>query len=175
MAEWISGQELGRRLGISETMVRKHRISGLFRTRDGKYDFEASKQAFDMNRDPDAVLKGIAGGQAVTGSQNEPSTPAPSTLAKVRTIAASIDAKKRSLELQRLEGSIIGKDEAKAACLAVVHEIKTRFEGLPAAAAPVVHAAPTVAEAEQLLRGMVRAVLVEVAKLGDVVDEISQQ
>lgn len=167
MGERVSGNKLASILGITETSVRKHVKNGLYRRgADGLFDVDQCREAWKALRDPDAVIKGGA-------TQSGAFSLSDSALVRARTAQAAIKAKQAEIELARTKGEIIDRRDAQRAALAVVHELKQRFDGLPAAAAPVVHAAPTVAEAEALLRGMVRAVLVEVAKLGDIYDDVS--
>ena len=90
-----------------------------------------------------------------------------SPLMKARTFSAIHDAKRREIELKKLQGSLIDREDARRACLAVVAEIRTRLDGLPSQAAPLAHSAPTVAEAETAIRAVLRSCLVEVAKLGE--------
>ena len=72
MSEMVSGNELARRLGVSETAVRKHVKKGLYRpNKAGQFDADACEKAWRMNRDPDAVARGLAGAQAV-GSKLPP-------------------------------------------------------------------------------------------------------
>lgn len=167
MAELVNASELARRLGVTEGAVRKHVRNGLYKAGPkGLFDADACKKSWEMNRSPGSMMGELHQASQDTGLVNIPTTP----LLRARTVSATLDAKRRQIELQQLEGKLIERDHARAACLAVVHEIKTRLDGLPSAAAPVVHAAPTVAEAEAMLRGMVRAVLVEIGKLGDVLE-----
>lgn len=173
--------DVARALGISPQAVTKHRKSGLIRPdANGRVHVGRSVEAVQLARDPDAALKGLAGGAARSADAPEQADEieaavaetgtAPKitqVLAKARAVGAIADAKAKELRLARDRGELIPRDAARRACLAVIAEVKTRLDGLPAQAAPIVHAAPTVAEGEALLRGMVRAVLVELAKLGE--------
>lgn len=164
-------------LGVDWHTAKKHADAGLFKAvargpNQGKFDLARCRELYETSRDPDAALKGVLGAEAIGastgaagGAGDDPFRGNP--LLKARTVAAVADAKARQLRLAKDEGKLISRDEVRRACLAVVTEIKTRFEGLPSQAAPVVHAAPSVQEAEALLRGMVRAIMVEVSKLGE--------
>ena len=149
-------------LGVTPQAVSKHKLNGLITPGpDGKYDVGQAVELIRMNRDPKALAEVGAGSANDTANLNS------HPLLKARTFSATIDAKRRQIELERLQGSLISKADARAACLAVAMEIKNRLDGLPATAAPLAHSAATVAEAEVAIRAVLRACLVEVAKLGE--------
>lgn len=172
MAELVSGNELAKRLGVSETSVRKHVARGLYKpNRSGKFDVEQCRAAWQALRDPVAVANGTLSQTKGERGQIPAGTIPENSFLKVRTAQAAVKAQLGQLQLQKARNEVIDRRDAQRAVLAVVREIIQRLDGLPSAAAPVVHAAPSVAEAEALLRGMVRAVRVEVAKLGETFDD----
>lgn len=162
-------------LGISQPAVAGWVKRGVIKVaRNGKIHIPTAIAAVNAARDPERALVGaLSNGKEVEGSPADVSSSTgnigPHALMRARTVTATLAAQQQQLKLKQLQGELISKADARLACMAVVTEIKTRLEGLPGQAAPVVHAAETVAEAEAMLRGMVRAVLVEVAKLGEAV------
>lgn len=173
--------DVARALGVSPQAITKYRKSGLIKLNaGGRVHVGRAVETIQLARDPDAALKGLAGGMARAAETPEQAAEIESAvaetgsapqvtqvLAKARAIGAVADAKSKELRLSRERGELIPRDAARRAALAVISEVKTRLDGLPSQAAPIVHAAPSVAEGEALLRGMVRAVLVELAKLSE--------
>ena len=168
---WGTQAEVGKAAGISQQSVSNWIKRGVVKPRkDGKLHIGRSVAAIAAARDPERALIGdVANGKAIEGADNSKAaaTASPSALLKARTVSATLAAKQQEIKLAQMRGELIDKKQAKMACLAVVSEIRARLEGLPGQAAAAVHGATNVAEAEAILRGLVRAVMVEVAKLGD--------
>jgi hypothetical protein len=160
--------DIARAMNLSHEAVRKHKNSGLISPgKDGLFDIARSVSLIETNRDPIAAMKGLAGAAALAGEQGEKAAFANSPMLKARTMGAVLDVQAKQINVARLKGELILKEDARRACLAIVAEIKVRLDGLPSAVAPMAHAAPSVAEAEQIIRAAVRAAMVEVSRLGE--------
>lgn len=170
LERWGTQADVGKAAGISQQSVSNWIKRGIVKPRrDGKLHIGRSVAAIEAARDPERALIGdLANGKAIEGADNSKAaaTASPSALLKARTVSATLAAKQQEIKLAQMRGELIDKKQAMMACLAVVSEIRTRLEGLPSQAAAAVHGATSVAEAETILRGMVRAAMVEVAKLG---------
>lgn len=175
MDDYVTGRELARQLNISETMIRKHRATGLLiqqraGAHKGKYHLEQSMAAFRVNRDPDAALKGIAGGAASRGE----AAPLPeSSLTKVRTIHAGLRAQREKLELEQRRGELINKADARAAILAVVTVVTERMDGAAAMIAPRVAGMTNPAEIERVARDVLNAVRAEIAGMAQLIEVVA--
>lgn len=173
--EYVSLNALATELGIAWKSARKHVRSGLFKAvthgaNKGRYNLARCRDLYEAARDPVAVEKGDAAREAA--GQIPSASPVPNTLVQARTASLVFEAKRRELSLQKLKGQLIDRDAARKACLAVISVVNQRLDGLPAQAAPAAHAAATPAEAETLIRSLVRAIKVELAKLAEAPDAV---
>lgn len=171
---WGTQAEVGQAVGISQQSVSEWIKKGVVKPRkkDGKLHIATAVAAIEVARDPERALIGdLANGKPADGVEaartGAPLSPA--ALLKARTVSATLAAQQQQIKLAQLRGELIDKKEAQLACQAVVSEIRTRLEGLPGQAAAVVHGAASVAEAEALLRATIRSLMIEVAKLGEVI------
>lgn len=184
--ELVSKSELGRRLGVSEAAIRKHCKRGLFRpNKDGLLDADVCRQLWEANRDPDSVLKGMAGAAAVAERQAEKAAERPSgtsalferptlpetSLSKARTAHAALSAQRTKLALDRERGELIKTADAYAACRAVVTLVCERLDGVPGQIAQRVVGLDAVA-AERVAREAVNSVRAEIAKLSNAIIEV---
>ena len=172
MSENVSGRALAARLGVSENAIRKATKRGLLikERSSGLYDVEKAKRAWEM-RDPDAAMKGIAGGQAVA---KNPITGAPpeSSLTRARTVQAALKAEREKLALQRARGEVISKADALAACRAVVSIVLERLDGAAAQIGPRIVGLDAPA-AERVAREVLHTIRAEIAGTTNAVTEIS--
>jgi DNA-binding transcriptional MerR regulator len=171
-SNFVSGLELARRLGIDESMVRKYVRNGLFARESrgpntGKYDAAKCIELYQINRDPDAVLKGIAGSEAV----GAPRPAQENALTRARAASAVLSAQKQQIELAKMKGELISKAEARAACRACVTVITERLDGAAAQIGPRVVGLDAVG-AELIAREILTAVRREIAGLADAVEAI---
>ena len=172
MSEQVNASELARRLGVSEGAVRKHARRGLYKPRKtGLFDVDECRAAWETSRDPDAVLKGIAGGQAVSRGP-APIGPQENTLTKARTAQAALRAQREGLALQRAKGELIKTEDAYRACRAVVSIVIERLDGAAAQIGPRVAGLDAVA-AERVARDILMAVRAEIAGMSSKIQEIA--
>jgi len=172
MAELVNQTDLARRLGVSETAVRKHIARGLYRAeRDGRFNVEKCKAAWEVSRDPDAVLKGIAGGQAVSGNKVGGGMQE-SSLVKARAAREIVAAKRQHLALQKEQGELIRTEDAYRACRAVVTIVLERLDGAAAQIGPRVVGLDAAA-AELVAREVLNAVRTEIAGMSAAIKEIA--
>ena len=168
MMELVSGSELARRLGVSETAVRKHVKRELYRpNKAGLFDVEACTQAWRMNRDPEGVARGLAGAQAVakeaaTGGFGE------SSLTRARTIQTALKVQREKLAFDREKGLLISRDDALRAGMAVVSLVCERLDGAAAQIGVRVVGLDAVA-AERVAREVLANIRKEIAGLADAI------
>lgn len=175
MSERVSGNELAKRLGLTERAVRKHVLRGLYRRgADGKFDFEKCRALWQANRDPDSAIRGLAGGAAVTKQPADDTLRLPETsLSKARTAHAALSAQRQKLLLDKERGELIKSEDAFAACRAVVSVVCERIDGAAAQIAARVVGLSRV-EAEKVAREILTGVRAEISKLGEAVQEVSR-
>lgn len=172
MGERVTQTELARRLGISESAVRKHIERGLYkRGKDGLIDADYAREMWEANRDPDAVLRGVAGA-AATAKGTDPSGPPETTLSRARTAQAAFSAKLTALKLQKETGEVIAFDEAVAAARLVVTMVCERLDGCAAQIAARVVGLDAVAT-ERVAREVINAARAEVAGLAEAVEGVA--
>ncbi len=172
--EYVTGTELARRLGVSEGAVRKHVKRGLYSAeRSGLFDLEKCRVAWHSTRDPEAVLKGAAGGAAVAKVPSAPFSGATgeSSLSKARTAVTVLKAQREQLELQRSRGEVIGKADALRACLAVATIVNERIDGAAAQIGPRVVGLDA-AGAERVAREILDTIRREISQMGAAVEQL---
>ena len=173
MGERVSKSEMARRLGVSESAVRKHVKSGLYKAGpDGLIDAEAARAAWEIGRDPDAALKGSLGGAAVRKAETETILLPETGLARARTVGATLAAQHAKIKLDRERGKLIETKDALAACRLVIAVVCERLDGLPGSVAQRVAGLDAVA-VERVLRDAINQVRVEVAALQGAVQEVA--
>lgn len=133
--ELITGYELARRLGISESMVRKHKANGLFRcvrhgAHRGRYRWRECETAYRNERDPD---KAIAGAISAAGGRTDAVAPGlpESSLVRARTAQATLKAQREKLALDKARGELIATADAIRAARAVISVVLERLDGAP--------------------------------------------
>ncbi len=173
MADRANASELARRLGVTEGAVRKHVKRGMYRQgRDGLFDAEECRAAWEAGRDPDAALKGIAGGRAVSkGDGTAPAVPE-SSLARARIAHTAVRAQREHLALQKAKGELIRTDDAFRACRSVIGIVLERMDGAAAQIGARVVGLDAVA-AERVARDVLAAVRTEIAAMGSSIKEVA--
>ncbi len=171
MTEKVNASELARRLGVSEAAVRKHVRRGLYSPdRDGSYDVEMCRAAWQAQRDPDAVAKGQAGGAAVSGA---PAAPFPEgALTKARAAREGIRATREKIALDRTRGLLIPTEDAYRACRAVITIVVERIDGAAAQLGPRVVGLDA-AGAERVAREVLSGIRAEIAKMAGAIEEVA--
>lgn len=164
MGELIGGRELSRRLGISETMVRKHRLNGLFvYAAPNKFDWEKSEAAYRMNRDPDGVRRAQL--SAVGAGDDGVTSGAESSLTKARAAQALLRGERDRLALEKARGEVIRKSDALAAARLVIVTVTERMDGVASQLAPRLVGMQNAAEIERMIRAAINGVRGEVEAL----------
>jgi hypothetical protein len=172
MGEIVNASELARRLDVSEGAIRKATKRGLLRRdRSGGYDLEKAKAAWETGRDPDAVLKGIAGGEAV--SSRPGGAGMETSLSKARAANAVLQAQRQKLALDRARGEVISKRHALEAVRAVVTVTTERLDGAAAQIAPRVAGMINVAEIEKICREVINGARSEIAKMAEAIEVVA--
>lgn len=162
MGDRVNQSELARRLNVSEGAVRKHVKRGIYRAgRDGKYDADECIALYRATVDPDAALKGAAGGEAVS-RQPAKLAHGETPLARSRAAHIALQAKRQHLALQKERGELIKFDDALRAARAVVTVIVERLDGAPAQIAQRVQGLDAVA-AERVAREIIDGIRIEIA------------
>ncbi len=174
MADLVNASELGRRLGVSEGAVRKHVRRGLYRpNRDGLFDVEHCKAAWEAGRDPDAVIKGLAGAQAVARDAAASREGLPeNSLTRARAANTALQARRNRLALEREQGLLIKTEDAYRACRAVVTIVIERLDGAAAQIGPRVVGLDAVA-AERVAREILHGVRAEIAGMAKAIEEVA--
>ncbi len=166
---------LAKGLGVDWHTAKKHADAGLFKPvargpNEGKYDLARCRELYEAARDPDAALKGALGGQAVSGKGvADVST---SQLLRARTAGATIKAQREQIELQRLRGELISKEDARRAARAVVTVVCERIEGAASMIGVRVVGCTSAADAERIAREILRGVRAEVAGIADAIEGV---
>ena len=175
MSDRVNASELARRIGVSEGAVRKHVKRGMYRAgRDGLFDADECKMAWEAGRDPDAAIKGALGGQSVSNDAKaggEARLPE-NSLTRARTAQAALRAQREGLALQRAKGELIKTSDAYRACRAVVSIVIERLDGAAAQIGPRVAGLDAVA-AERVARDILMAVRAEIAGMSSKIQEIA--
>lgn len=171
MGDRVNQSELARRLNVSEGAVRKHVKRGIYRAgKDGKYDAEECIALYRANVDPDAALKGVAGGEAVS-QQPGKLTSGETPLARSRAAVTALQAQREHLRLQKEKGELIKFDDALRAARAVVTTIVERLDGAPAQIAQRVQGLDPVA-AERVARDIIDGIRSEIAGIAGSIEEV---
>lgn len=174
--EFVSGVELGRRIGIDEKMIRKYRDRGLFKGAMGgpkgdQYDAEKCHELYRANLDPEAALKGLAGG-AASPSEQRADVFGNNSLMRARTASATIDAQHKAIGLQRLKGDLITKAEARAAVRQAITIITERLDGAAGQIGPRVAGNASAAECEQIARTVINDIRRDIAAMAQAMDGV---
>lgn len=180
MEQYVSGRELARRLGMSETMVRKYVSRGLFvaevrGAHKGLFDAARCAEAYKHNRDPEAAVRGAEGAAAVSNDPTRAAAMPENSLTRVRTAHAAIKTQVAQLELQKAKGEVISKADALRAAMAVITIVRERLDGVPAQVAPRVIGLTSVPEIERVVREILDAARVEIRKMGDAIEAADAQ
>ena len=174
--EYVNVAELARRIGISDTMVRRYRDRGLFKSASGgsaaqPYDAAKCVELYKANLDPDAALKGIAGGAAVAlDGRADPL--GGNSLLRARTATAMIEAQSKTLHLKKLQGELISKADAKAAVRSAITIICERLDGAAGQIGPRVAGNPSAAECEQIARSIINDVRRDISAMADTIEAV---
>lgn len=176
MSERVTKSEFARRLGVSETAVRKHLKRGIYVAgRDGLIDVEMALAAYRAGVDPDSKLKGEAGASVTAKRGTDlPAADAPgeTSLSRARAGATLVKIQREKLALDRARGKLIEREAALAAALEVASVIKERIEGSAPQIAVRVAGVSSVPECERICRDVLRSVLAELAGLAQSVREV---
>lgn len=172
MSELVNASELARRLGVSEGAVRKHVRRGLYKAnQNGLFNVSECKALWETGRDPDAVLKGIAGGEAVS-SKPVLGGGVESSLSKARAARELMAAKRQQIMLQKEQGQLIKTEDAYKACRAVVTVVLERLDGAAAQIGPRVVGLDAVA-AERVAREVLHGVRAEISGMAAAIEEVA--
>lgn len=189
MGEKVNASELARRLGVSEGAVRKHVKRGMYRAgRDGLFDADDCRVAWLAGRDPDKVLVGMLGGQAVRKKPvEEPTLPQgeepkvdaqpinsipENSLTRARAANAVMQAQRQQLALHKEKGELIKTADAIKACRAVISVVLERLDGASAQIGARVVGLDAVA-AERVAREILNAARAEIAGMAASVQEVA--
>ncbi len=173
MSEHVTQTELARRLGVSETAVRKHIQRGLYRARrDGKFDVDECRQAWENTRDPDAVLRGMAGAEVRSKQPVQQTGIIENSLTRARTAQAAMKAQREHLALKKATGEVISTADAYHACRAVISVVIERLEGVPSQVAPRVVGMTNAAEIERIFRDALNVARTEIAGMGGSIEAV---
>lgn len=174
MSERVNQSELARRLGLTEGAVRKHIRRGLYRKgKDGLFDADECARLYQANADPDAILKGIAGGAAVS-PRAAGDGPSETSLTRARTASAAIGAQRQQLALQKEKGELIRTDEAFRAARAVVTVVCERLDGAAAQIAQRAAGLDAVG-AERVAREIIDGIRSEIAAIATAIQEVADE
>ncbi len=178
MAEFVNASELARRMGVSEGAIRKSLKRGLLRrhgsgTNKGLFDVDASKAAYENDRDPDAALRGVAGGLAVSTKPVTNNLPE-NSLTRARTAQATLKAQREQIGLLRLKGELIRTEDAYRAIMAVVSIVTERLDGAAAQIGARVVGLDAVA-AERVARDILANVRKEIAGMSSAIQVVANE
>lgn len=156
--------EIADKLGISDRWLRKLVESGAIKDRGrGGWDaLDAAKDLLTYRGNEIERLK--AENASLQGQlQRTDGDTANKAIADARRAEAQAD--KAEMEVAELRGQLIPAEQIADAMHAAVLIMKTRMNAIPARAAPLAHAALTVAAAESLLREQVDEALAELGRI----------
>lgn len=180
---FVSGRELARRLGVDERMVRKHVANGLIAAEKsgphaGKFDAARCMELIAVNKDPDGVLRGLAGAAAVRAedaSEGAGRDLPENRLTRARTASALLKARAQEIELARLQGKLISKEDARRAVAMAVTIINERLDGLAGQLGPRVCGIASAAEVEKVAREVINGLRGDIAALADAVEGVGSE
>lgn len=165
--------QLAAYLGVSEAAVRKHVRKGLYRqTRANLFDLEMCKQAWECNRDPDAVERGLAGKRVISKTPVPDSLAGENSLTRARTISQTIKAQREALHLEREQGEVIRTADAYAACRTVIAVVNERLDGAAAQIGARVVGLNAV-DAERVAKDILAGVRKEIAGMSGVIEVVA--
>lgn len=112
----ISLREFGRRLGVSDTAVRKAIASGrIEKEADGRINFTRQKRNWEENRDPSKIRKSLSpvnpGMKSIPTQKPEEGYSRDPTFAKAKLARETYTAKLCQLEYERESGKVIEKSK----------------------------------------------------------------
>jgi hypothetical protein len=146
-----SNRELGRRLGVSETAIRKAERAGrIEREADGAWDVAKVQAAWRRNtdqaqqRDPPPGLRPVpeVAIGAVRQTLHEQGLPAPGgmTFLQARTANEVLKAQERRLRLQQLKGELVERARAISLVFRLARDERDAWSGWPPRIAAVLAA-----------------------------------
>jgi membrane-bound ClpP family serine protease len=168
-----SNRELARKLGVSETAIRKAEKSGRIRKEpDGGWDLAKVRAAWGSNTDqaqqrgrmkpvPEAAVR------ETLKEQGEPAAAGAMTYMQARTANEVLKAQERRLKLQQIKGELVDRAKAVAQVFRLARDERDAWVNWPARAASVI-AAELEVDSHRLhtvLERQVRAHLAELAEI----------
>lgn len=173
LPEFTSLNGVAKALGVTWKTAKKHEGRGLFQkvrtgANRGKYHVPTCVEAYNANRDPDNVAKGVAGAAhhgVDKGGAIDITAPTP--LMVHRAAKEKLEAEKKELQLRQMRGELIERDAAIEAVQAIASTIKERIEGAASQIAVRVAGVSNQVECERIARGVLRSVQRDLADLGN--------
>jgi hypothetical protein len=171
-----SNRELARKLGVSETAIRKAEKTGRIRKEpDGGWDVAKVRAAWGSNTDQaqqrgrmKPVPKAAVGAVRETlKEQGEPVAAGAMTYMQARTANEVLKAQERRLRLQQIKGELVDRAKAVAQVFRLARDERDAWINWPARAASVI-AAELEVDSHRLhtvLERQVRAHLAELAEI----------
>jgi hypothetical protein len=147
-----SNRELARRLGVSETAVRRAERSGrIVRAADGAWDLAQVKAAWAGNtdraqqrREPGAVkpvpAAALGAVRETLREHGEPAAAGALTFMQARTANEVLKAQERRLRLQRLKGELVDRAKAVAQVFKLARDERDAWVNWPARVAAMIAA-----------------------------------
>jgi hypothetical protein len=185
-----SNRELARRIGVSETAVRRAEKAGrIGREADGSWDLTKVQAAWSSNTDPSQQRRSPALGQArarqvraamkpvpdaavgavrdTLRESGEPVSAAGMTFMQARTANEVLKAQERRVRLQRMKGELVDRAKAVAQVFRLGRDERDAWINWPARAAAIM-AAELEVDAHKLHTVLERQVREHLAELAEI-------
>jgi hypothetical protein len=182
-----SNRELARRIGVSETAVRRAEKAGrIGREADGSWDLGKVQAAWSSNTDPSQQRSAESGGprrqhrrmkpvpEAAVGAvretlreSGEPVSAGGMTFMQARTANEVLKAQERRVRLQRMKGELVDRAKAVAQVFKLARDERDAWVNWPARVAAMV-AAELEVDAHKLHTVLERHVRDHLAELAEV-------
>lgn len=156
--------EIAEKLGISDRWLRKLVEAGAIKDA-GRNAWDLATVARELLAYRELEIDRLKAENASLQAQLQRSEGTSVVKADEDTRLAKAKADKAEMEVAEMRGQLIPTEQISDALHGAVVIMKTRLAGIPAKAAPLAHAAPSVAAAEKLIRDQVDEAL---AELGNV-------
>jgi len=156
-------QEVAKILGISDRWLQKLAEVGAIKRR-GRGEWDALECAQELLAYREREIERLKAENASLTAQVQRSDGDNAIKAVEDARRARAQADKAEMEVAEMKAMLVPSDQIADAVHSAVMIMKTRLNAIPARAAPLAHAAPTVAAAESILREHVDEALAELGR-----------